>query len=85
MADMLRKHAPIGQTMCPCSMCTTRQERRTERKRARRREEREWRKDAEASDDALYTRRIKLLREDPDEYFRQHPKPQFGFDRRNHE
>ncbi|MDN6259392.1 MULTISPECIES: hypothetical protein [unclassified Corynebacterium] len=28
---------------------------------------------------ALYIERIRLLRSDPDRYFREYPKPEFGF------
>lgn len=31
------------------------------------------------STDALYTDRIRLLRTDPDRYFREYPKLEFGF------
>lgn len=31
------------------------------------------------STDALYSDRIRLLRTDPERYFREYPKPEFGF------
>lgn len=31
------------------------------------------------STDALYSDRIRLLRTDPEQYFRNYPKPEFGF------